>query len=129
MKIITDNMWNEIESVIPRKTSLVGRPKIDPRKALDGIIYVLITGIQWRYMPKEFGATSTIHGKFMKWSQKGIFEQIMKKAVSLHSNNCTSNKNWFALDTSHTKASFANWSGKNPTDRAKRGVKKVLLVD
>ena len=129
MKIITDNMWNEIESLIPRKTSLVGRPEVDPRKALDGMMYVLITGIQWKYLPMEFGATSTIHGKFMKWSRKGIFEEIMQKAIALHSKNYTSNQNWFAVDTSHTKSPFANWSGKNPTDRGKRGVKKIMLVD
>jgi len=59
----------------------------------------------------------------------GIFEKIMKCAANIYADNEANRGYWLAVDTSHSKAPLANWSGKNPTDRGKRGVKKVIIVD
>ena len=43
---------------------------------LDGILYVLRTGCQWKMLPKEFGSGSTCHRRFQQWIQLGIFKKI-----------------------------------------------------
>jgi transposase len=129
MKMISDFMWKEIEPLIPAKASTMGRPPMSSLKALNGIFYILKTGAPWRYLPREFGAASTVHGRFRLWIKNGIFDKIMQKAVSLYIQNLVTPITWYATDTSSCKAPLARWSGKNPTDRGKRGVKKSIIVD
>ena len=130
MNMISDSVWNEIKDLIPRKKTAIGRPEWDNRKTLEGIFLIIKTGMQWKFLPQEFGKVSTVHGKFRKWIKMGVFEEIMHKAKIVYSRSLDQPMTWFASDTSHSKAPFAkDWSGKNPTDRAKRGVKRSIIVD
>jgi len=60
---IPDKLWDEIITILPmeKPDNTVGRPPIVPyRKVMDGIMYILRTGCQWRKMlPKEYGSGST----------------------------------------------------------------------
>jgi transposase len=61
---IPDELWNELKSIFPKEKPLKtvdGRPIIPYRKVIDGIIYVLRTGCQWKMLPKEYGSGSTCH--------------------------------------------------------------------
>jgi transposase len=127
VKIITDSFWNEIKSVMPKKKTAVGRPEWPARKTLEGILYILDNGCKWLAMPKEYGNAKTIHGKFIKWCKQGVFNQIHKKMVDFYKQKKTIL--WIAIDGSHHKSPFAEWGGKNPTDRARNGIKVHLLVD
>ena len=49
MKFISDLLWREIELLIPVKSTNLGRPESDNRKALEGIIFILKTGSQWNH--------------------------------------------------------------------------------
>jgi transposase len=125
---IPDSIWEAIKDIIPTKNSKVGRPEMCPKKALSGIMYVLKTGCQWALLPKEYGCATTVHGKFMTWCRLGIMEKIMQRAREFYrKRNCKNN--WFAFDATSKKAPFAYFGGKNPTDRAKRGIKHAILVD
>lgn len=62
----------------PAKT---GRPRTDPRQALDGIIYILRTGGQWNALPKQFGDDSSVHRAFQRWVNKGIFDRILAALI------------------------------------------------
>lgn len=64
----------------------------------------------------------------MKWSRTGIFEKLLIKAREYYRRRNSKN-NWYAFDTISRKAPFAKFGGKNPTDRAKRGIKHVVMVD
>jgi len=128
MKHIPNSLWSEIEKLIPQKTNCIGRPEFDNRKTLEGIIYVLYTGVQWHMLPEKYGRASTVHGKFMKWSRMGVFHKMMVRAREYYRRRNSKN-NWFAFDTISKKAPFARFSGKNPTDRAKQGIKHTILVD
>lgn len=124
---ISDILWNEIKNVIPERNK-VGRPQKDSRTVLNGILFVVVTGIQWKYLPREYGASTTIHGRFRIWVKTGIFSKLLNlsidKAISkLGSAEC------FLVDASTCKAPLAIFGGKNPTDRSKNGVKKSLVID
>ena len=128
MKFISDFLWSEIKILFPSKEGAVGRPEADPRQTLEGIIFIIKTGCQWKYLPRDYGPPSTVHGKFMKWCKLGIFDQVMKIAREYYRKRNSKN-NWFAFDTSTKKAPIALFGGKNPTDRGKIGIKYTLLVD
>jgi len=46
---------------------------MDDRQAFEAIIYVLRTAIQWNALPRELGASSTVHDRFQEWEQAGLF--------------------------------------------------------
>ena len=59
MKRIPDKLWCEIEKIIPKKKTVVGRPEFDNKKTFEGILFVLRTGIQWCELPAMYGHFST----------------------------------------------------------------------
>jgi putative transposase len=75
---VPDDLWAEIEFILsevdPPKP--IGRKRIDPRCALDGIIYRLRSGVQWNQLPKEFGDDSSVHRTFQRWVELKVFDQI-----------------------------------------------------
>lgn len=125
--MISDSAWDAIKDIFSKEKS-VGRPEMCPRKAFEGILYVLRSGCQWSLLPKEYGCRSTVHGKFLLWCRQGKIEILFKKARKKYESFNQKN-NWFAIDSSSKKSPLAHFSGKNPTDRAKRGIKHIILVD
>ena len=75
---LPEELWMRIEPLIldMYPPALVGRPRADLRRVLDGIIYHLRTGCQWNRLPKEFGDDSTIHRWFQRWVSDGFFEEL-----------------------------------------------------
>lgn len=56
--IVPDGLWERIElllPVVPRRTGHPGRKRLDDRKVLSGILFVLYTGIPWEFLPQELG--------------------------------------------------------------------------
>jgi transposase len=79
---ISDELWDNISDLLPNEKpkNTVGRPTIPFRKILDGILYVLRTGCQWKILlPKEFGSGSTCHRRFQQWIKLDIFKKIWIK--------------------------------------------------
>jgi putative transposase len=128
MLIISDKLWNEIKNVIPEKKSKIGRPQKDQKLTLSGIFYIMMTGAQWHQLPDYYGHPTTVHGRFRIWVKSGVFDQILLKSITIAVQFLGSPEAFFS-DTSSIKAPLANFSGKNPTDRAKRGVKKGIVID
>jgi transposase len=74
---IPDKLWNAIKNIFPKEKSLrtVGRTIIPYRKVIDGILYILRTGCQWKMLPKEYGSGSTCHRRFQEWNGLDIFKK------------------------------------------------------
>src|SRR5208283_2477192 len=72
---VIDEQWRLIEKLIPVYPG--GRPrKTDPRDVVDAIFYILRTGCQWRYLPKDFPPKSTVWRYFDEWRHNGTLETI-----------------------------------------------------
>src|SRR5436190_4829409 len=72
---VTDEQWALIEPLIPVYPG--GRPrKTDVRDVLDAILYLLRTGCQWRYLPKDFPPRSTVWRYFDQWRHNGTLDNI-----------------------------------------------------
>jgi putative transposase len=72
---VTDEQWALIEPLIPGSSG--GRPRTtDMREVLDAIFYLLKTGCQWRYLPKDFPPKSTVWRYFDEWRHDGSLEKI-----------------------------------------------------
>ena len=83
---IPDNLWNEIKNILPdeKPENTIGRPIVPYRKVIDGIMFVLRTGCQWKMLPKEYGSGSTCHRRFQEWMQLGIFEKLWVRLLKIY---------------------------------------------
>jgi transposase len=79
--IVSDAFWSRAVRVLPRPTRRFrypGRKRLDDRAALQGILFVLHTGIAWRHLPLElgFGSGSTCYRRMVEWQQAGVWEKL-----------------------------------------------------
>lgn len=103
---------------------------MEDRKVFAAIIYLLRTGIQWNALPRERGASSTVHDRFQEWEQKGFFKALWQMGLTEYDEVQGIEWEWQSVDGAMTKAPFGSAAtGANPTDRGKRGVKRSLLTD
>jgi putative transposase len=72
-------IWPVIDSMDP--PCATGRKRIDPRKALDGIIYHLRSGCQWNHLPREFGDDASVHRTFQRWVERGVLAEVWSVLV------------------------------------------------
>lgn len=129
---VPDDLWERIKVLLneydPPKST--GRDREDARKILDGLIFRFRTGCQWNHIPKVYGDDSTIHRTFQHWVALGLFEKLWALLVTECDELEQVNWEWQAADTMLGKARGGGDAvGPNPTDRAKKGTKRSLLVD
>jgi putative transposase len=97
---------------------------------MEGILYVLLAGIPWRLLPPQFGPPSTLFDRFQQWSAAGVFERLWEQALLTYDEEVGIAWTWQAMDGVLTKAPLGGeFTGPNPTDRAKSGSKRSLLTD
>ena len=107
-----------------------GRPRMDDRKAMTAILYVLRTGCQWKALPRSLGAGSTVHHRFQQWVEAGVFKKMWKAGLLELDEKKGLDWAWQCMDGAMTKAPLGGEkTGKNPTDRAKSGVKRSFLTE
>ena len=53
-----------------------GIPRVDDRRVVSGIIFVIKNGLRWRDAPREYGPHKTIYNRFIRWSRLGVFNRI-----------------------------------------------------
>ena len=100
---MSDDFWNFIKPFIPKPkptTEKGGRPRIkDLRKLMNGILYVLRTGCQWKMIPKEYYPGSTTHNYFQEWVKRGIFKKIWKHCLKEYDDLKGIKWEWQILDS------------------------------
>ena len=73
---LTDYEWAHVEPFIPPAKRGGGKRRTDMRAVMNGVMYVLSTGCQWRYLPKDFPPRSTVHNYFIWWQCDGVLDLI-----------------------------------------------------
>ena len=53
-----------------------GVPRVDDRRVVSGIVYVIKHGLQWKDAPKGYGPHKTLYNRFIRWSRMGVFDRI-----------------------------------------------------
>ena len=73
---LTDNEWSQVAPLIPPAKRGGRRREGDVREVLNGIMYVLSTGCQWRYIPRDLPPRSTLHDYLQRWDYDGTLGKI-----------------------------------------------------
>jgi transposase len=64
------------------KESPYGRPRADARSVFEAILFILHTGIQWKFLPKTFPPKSTVHDYLKRWSQSESFRKLFARVIA-----------------------------------------------
>jgi transposase len=86
-ELVTDELWEVIEPLLPPEPPKPrgGRPRVEDRAALAGIIFVLKSGIPWEMLPKELGcgSGSTCWRRLRDWQEAGVWEELHRVLLDL----------------------------------------------
>lgn len=73
---LTDAQIRRIEPYFPLSH---GIPRVDDRRVLSGIVFVIRNGLRWRDAPSDYGPHKTIYNRFIRWSRLGVFNRIFSE--------------------------------------------------
>ena len=71
---LTDEQMARLQPFFPKSH---GRPRVDDRRVLSGIIFINRNGLRWRDAPREYGPAKTLYNRWKRWSDKGVFVAMM----------------------------------------------------
>ena len=113
---LTDEQWDLIADLFPAPKH-TGRPPSDPRQMMDGILWILNTGAQWRDIPAELGKKSTVWDHFDLWNDTGLLVAIIDR---LRGEVTLDAELWCIDGTVVRAAKCAAGGGKKRTPRSRR---------
>lgn len=111
---LTDFEWRVIEPLLPKKPR--GVPRVDDRRVLNGIFWVLRSGAPWRDLPERYGPRTTCYNRFVRWRKAGIWDRMMDAISAAHDGDIQ------MIDSTSVRARQQAATGK-------RGVQITVSVD
>jgi transposase len=135
--ILPDDLWKRLEPLIPspkenRYVQFAGRKPSEPRRVLAGILFVLRTGIPWRWLPatSDFPSGYTCLRRLRQWQKAGVWQRVFETLLA--ELQASHKIDWYRalVDSASVRAPCGgDKTGPNPTDRRKLGSKHHLLTD
>ena len=132
--LVSDTLWSLFATLLPPRLPRPkgGRPPIDDRAALTGILFVLKSGIPWEMLPQEMGCGSgmTCWRRLRDWQDAGVWQTFHHALLDRLGRAGLIDWNRCSLDAASLPAKAGGAAtGPNPTDRGKPGSKHHVVVD
>jgi hypothetical protein len=75
---LTDEHWEQLRPLLPPQKPQTGRPAVDHRRIVEGMLWVARTGSSWRELPERFGPWSTVSSRYQRWCKEGLWARILQ---------------------------------------------------
>lgn len=111
---LSDAAWTVIEPHLPK--GLPGRPRVDDRRVISGILHVLKTGCRWRDVPAAYGPPTTVYNRFTRWSRRGVWQRMFERIAATGPV-----PEELSLDSTHVKAHRSAQTTKGGPGRRRSG--------
>lgn len=92
---LTDEQMARLKPYFPKSH---GRPRVDDRRALSGIIFVNRNGLRWRDAPRDYRPHKTLYNRWKLWAEKGVFTRMMEGL------SASAERKTVMIDATHLKA-------------------------
>ncbi len=107
--LVSDELWELVEPLIPevpRRYRHPGRRRLDERRVLTGILFVLQTGIPWEYLPQEMGCGSgmTCWRRLREWQEAGVWQRLHELLLAKLREADRIDWSRAVIDSSHVRA-------------------------
>jgi len=124
---VTDEQWEVIQPILPKRAAKTGRPPLDPRLMLNGILWILRTGSPWRDLPERFGPWQTVYDHFAKWRALGVYDRILEALHIRLDTDGTIDWDLWCVDGSSVRASRVAAGASKKAAVATRKSRKTTL--
>ena len=94
--LLSVDQMSKIEPFFPKPHGIA---RVDDRRVISGIIYVLKNGLQWKDSPKAYGPYKTLYNRFRRWTELGVFDRIFS-----HLSAEDGSPDTLMIDATHLKA-------------------------
>ena len=78
---LSDLQWEKIEDFLPGRKESVGRTASNNRLFVNGVLWVLRSGARWHDLPERYGKYKSVHKRFVRWANTGVWERIFHELV------------------------------------------------
>ena len=109
-KHLREDQFNRIAPAFPGYTGRVGRPVQDNRRFVEAVVWMGRNGGRWRSLPLEYGKWSSVHKRFKRWADAGVWQMIFNTLVE------DADMEWVMIDSTIVRAH-------PPAAGAKKGIK------
>lgn len=116
---LSDEAWVAIEPHLPKNQP--GARRVDDRRVISGIVYVLKVGCRWCDCPADYGPSTTIYNRFNRWSRRGFWLRLLDALVDAGVVTKST-----AIDSTYIKAQRAAFGGKGGV-RSRRSVARAVV--
>jgi transposase len=113
---LSDEAWAVIEPHLPR--GLPGKPRVDDRRVISGILHVLKVGCRWRDVPPEYGPATTVYNRYNRWSRRGLWQRLFERVAATGEVPAE-----LTLDSTHVKAHRSASGGKGGSGNKRSGAR------
>lgn len=132
--LVSDELWSVVEPLIPKHVPNPngGRPRLDDRMALAGILFVLKSGIPWEMLPQEMGCGCGMScwRRLNEWQEAGVWDKLHRELLNRLRAADLIDWSRATVDSASVRAvGGGEKTGPNPTDRRKPGSKHHVLTD
>jgi transposase len=102
---LTDQQFARLSPLLPSDTR--GKPRVDDRRVISGIVHVLQSGCRWRDAPERYGPRKTLYNRFVRWAAKGVWQGVFAQLAETGGPPMS-----MMIDATHAKAHRSAAGGK-----------------
>ena len=73
---LSDEQWCSIQPLLP--TDVRGKARVDDRRVISGIVFVIKSCCRWCDCPPEYGPAKTIYNRFVRWAERGVWKRLFR---------------------------------------------------
>ncbi len=78
---LAEAQWRRIEPLLPGRLGTVGRPAEDNRRFVNGVLWVIRSGMRWADLPERYGKYKSVHKRFVRWAEAGVWDRLFDDLV------------------------------------------------
>jgi transposase len=101
---VSGTQWSKIAPILPPEHSgKRGRPYVDHRRVINGILWVMHTGAPWADMPERYGSPKTCFDRFTRWQRDGTWARILQTLAGAEAADSPASFSDIYIDSTTTK--------------------------
>ena len=78
---LSELQWRRLEPLLPGRLGTVVRPAEDNRRFVNGVLWVIRSGMHWADLPGRYGKHKSLHKRFIRWAETGVWDRLFDDLV------------------------------------------------
>lgn len=124
---LSDIQWAIVEPHLPKNSRKGGRPWKDHRTVINGILWKLNTGAQWRDVPEHYGSWQTLYDRYTYWRATGLWDNLMRTLLGELRKRDMLDTESFNIDATYIRASRSAAGARKKGTRTTRPTNQRIM--